>query len=396
MNVSANTKTGRSLEDQSKRAMLPADSDQAVLAGRLDLGEGPTPVLVRGGMVEDVSAAAPTIADLFALGAPAAVPGRALFPVEELAERAALLSPIDLQAIKACGVTFAVSAIERVIEEAARGDMEAAAGVRERLEARVGGGIRSVVPGTPEAARLKAALIEDGMWSQYLEVAIGPDAEVFTKTAVLASVGWGAEIGVRSDSHWNNPEPEIVLVADAKGRVLGAALGNDVNLRDFEGRSALLLGKAKDNNASCAIGPFVRLFDESFTMDDVRNAEIELLIEGPEGYRLEGHSSMRQISRDPEELVRQARSEHHYPDGFALFLGTLFAPVQDRDEPGRGFTHKVGDLVTISTPKLGTLVNRVTTSDRAPAWTFGIGALMRNLAGRGLLQGRGSAGDSND
>lgn len=394
VNVSANTKAGRSLEDHLARAILPADSDRAVLAGRLDLGEGPTPVLIRGGQVEDVSAAAPTTADLLELDDPASVEGRPLFPVSELAGHAPLLAPIDLQAIKACGVTFAVSAIERVIEEAARGDMDAAAGVRGRLEARVGGGIRSVVPGTPEAAKLKAALIEDGMWSQYLEVAIGPDAEVFTKTAVLAAVGWGAEIGVRSDSGWNNPEPEIVLVTNSKGRIAGAALGNDVNLRDFEGRSALLLGKAKDNNASCAIGPFIRLFDEDFTMDDVRAAEIALTIEGPEGYRLEGHSSMSQISRDPEELVRQARSEHHYPDGFALFLGTLFAPVQDRDEPGRGFTHKVGDVVTIQTPKLGTLVNRVTTSDLAPAWTYGIRALMRNLAGRGLLSGRGTAGDA--
>jgi fumarylacetoacetate (FAA) hydrolase family protein len=274
--------------------------------------------------------------------------------------------------------------------------MDAAAGLRGRLEARIGGGIRSVVPGSEEAAKLKAALIEDGMWSQYLEVAIGPDAEVFTKTAVLASVGWGAEVGVRSDSGWNNPEPEIVLVVDSRGRIAGAALGNDVNLRDFEGRSALLLGKAKDNNASCAIGPFVRLFDDDFTMDDVRSAEIALAIEGPEGYRLEGHSSMAQISRDPEELVRQARSEHHYPDGFALFLGTLFAPIQDRDEPGRGFTHKIGDMVTISTPKLGTLVNRVTTSDRAPAWTFGIRALMRNLGERGLLNARETAGEEDD
>ena len=384
------------MEDHLRRAILPADSDQAVLAGRLDFGDGPTPIVVRDGMVEDVSATVPTIADLLDLDDPASVRGQTMFPASELADRAPLLAPIDLQAVKACGVTFAVSAIERVIEEAARGDMDAAAGVRGRLEARVGAGIRAVVPGSAEAAKLKAALIEDGMWSQYLEVAIGPDAEVFTKTAVLASVGWGAEIGVRSDSGWNNPEPEIVLVTNSKGRIAGASLGNDVNLRDFEGRSALLLGKAKDNNASCAIGPFVRLFDDNFTMDDVRNAELDLSIEGPEGYRLEGHSSMAQISRDPEELVRQASSEHHYPDGFALFLGTLFAPVQDRDVPGRGFTHKVGDIVTISTPKLGTLVNRVTTSDLAPAWTFGIRALMRNLAGRGLLNARATAGDSHD
>jgi fumarylacetoacetate (FAA) hydrolase family protein len=387
VNVSANTKRGGCLEDLRRRALLPADSDLAVLAGRLDLGEGPTPVLVRGGAVEDISASVPTIADLLDLDDPASVSGTPLFSADELAARGPLLAPVDLQAIKACGVTFAVSAIERVIEEAARGDMDRAAEVRGKLEARVGAGIRSVVPGSDEAAKLKAALIEDGMWSQYLEVAIGPDAEVFTKTAVLASVGWGAEIGVRSDSTWNNPEPEVVLVTNARGRIAGAALGNDVNLRDFEGRSALLLGKAKDNNASCAIGPFIRLFDENFTMDDVRAAELDLLIEGEEGYRLEGHSSMAQISRDPEELVRQAMSEHHYPDGFALFLGTLFAPVQDRDEPGRGFTHKLGDAVTISTPKLGTLFNRVTHSNKAPAWTFGIRALMRNLSERGLLAG---------
>ncbi len=296
-----------------------------------------------------------------------------------------LLAPVDLQCIKAAGVTFAVSAIERVIEERARGDSAKAAEVRGDLEAKVGSGIRSVVPGTEEAARLKAALIEAGMWSQYLEVAIGPDAEVFTKAPVLSAVGWGAEIGVRSDSDWNNPEPEVVVVVDRGGRIRGATLGNDVNLRDFEGRSALLLGKAKDNNASTALGPFIRVFDQSFGMDDVRSAVIDLVIEGTDNYRLEGTNKMSQISRDPTELVRQAMSEHQYPDGFALFLGTLFAPIQDRDHPGRGFTHKAGDLVSISTPKLGALVNRVTTSKAAAPWEFGIRDLMRNLAQRGLL-----------
>jgi fumarylacetoacetate (FAA) hydrolase family protein len=380
-------------------AMLPADLPRAVLAGRLLLDAGPTPVLVRDGIVEDVSAAAPTISDLLDLDELRSVPGRRLFPVEELAERIAaagerpfLLAPVDLQVVKAAGVTFAVSAIERVIEERARGDADAALGIREKLEARIGGAIRSVVPGSPEAARLKDALIEDGLWSQYLEVAIGPDAEIFTKTALLASVGWGADIGVRSDSSWNNPEPEVVLAVDSRGRAVGATLGNDVNLRDFEGRSALLLSKAKDNNASCAIGPFIRLFDEHYTLDDVRQARVELVVEGADGFRLEGVSSMAEISRDPEELVRQALSEHHYPDGFVLFLGTLFAPVQDRDEPGRGFTHKEGDRVTISTPGLGALVNRVTTSRAAPPWTFGVRALMRNLAGRGLLSGGHSEG----
>jgi fumarylacetoacetate (FAA) hydrolase family protein len=283
-------------------------------------------------------------------------------------------------------VTFAVSALERVIEEAARGDPAQAVAVRARLEERVGGGLRQVTPGSAEAGELKAALIEQQLWSQYLEVAIGPDAEIFTKGPPLSSVGWGELIGIRSDSTWNNPEPEVVIIVAADGTIVGATLGNDVNLRDFEGRSALLLGKAKDNNASCAIGPFIRLFDQSFSLDDVRAAEIGLRIEGEDGYVLHGTSSMREISRDPAELARQALSEHHYPDGFALFCGTLFAPVQDRDEPGRGFTHKLGDTVTISDARLGTLVNTVTTSRDAPAWTIGIAALMRNLAQRGLLR----------
>ena len=380
------------MEETFSAAMLPDDLPDALLAGRLLLPEGPTPVLIRGGRVEDMSRIAPTVADLLDRDDLATLKGRDLFSVEQLADRVAasapgtfLLSPIDLQVVKAAGVTFAISAIERVIEERARGDSHAAAAIREKLEDAIGGGIRSVVPGSPEAARLKAALIERGMWSQYLEVAIGPDAEVFTKSPILSTVGWGAEIGVRSDSHWNNPEPEVVVVVNGAGRIVGATVGNDVNLRDFEGRSALLLGKAKDNNASCSLGPFIRLFDGGFSMDDVRGAVVELVVEGTDNFRLEGGSSMAEISRDPEELVRQALSEHQYPDGFVLFLGTLFAPIEDRDEPGRGFTHKRGDTVRISTPKIGTLVNRVTTSKEAPPWRFGLRDLMRNLARRGLL-----------
>jgi len=367
--------------------MLPVDVAGATLAGRLLFDEGPTPVLIRGGAVEDVSPAAPTIADLMDLPNPANVRGERLFGVEELAKLRTeqFLAPVDLQAVKAAGVTFAISAIERVIEERARGEFRQAAEIRDRLEQRIGGAIRSVVPGSEGAAKLKDALIEDGLWSQYLEVAIGPDAEIFTKTAPLASVGWGAAVGVRSDSSWNNPEPEVVLVVNSRGEIRGATLGNDVNLRDFEGRSALLLSKAKDNNASCAIGPFIRLFDASFTLNDIRSAVVELEIVGSDGFRLQGQSRMSEISRHPEELVRQALSEHHYPDGFVLFLGTLFAPTEDRDEPGRGFTHKVGDEVRISTPRLGTLANIVSTSRDAPAWEFGTRALMRNLAARGLL-----------
>lgn len=376
---------------QFMSAMLPVDAAEATLAGRLLLDEGPTPVLIRNGAVEDISRAAPTIADLMDLDDPAGVSGKRLFDVDELGKLPTnqFLAPVDLQTVKAAGVTFAISAIERVIEERARGDYRQAAAIRDKLEERIGGGIRSVVPGSEGAQRLKAALIEEELWSQYLEVAIGPDAEIFTKTSPLASVGWGAEIGVRSDSTWNNPEPEVVLVVSHSGEIRGATLGNDVNLRDFEGRSALLLSKAKDNNASCAIGPFVRLFDDRFTLDDVRSAVVELEIDGTDGFELRGQSRMSEISRDPTELVRQAMSEHHYPDGFVLFLGTLFAPTQDRDEQGRGFTHKPGDEVRISTPKLGTLVNSVTTSRDAPAWTFGTRALMHNLSERGLLAGAG-------
>ena len=362
---------------------LPSDWRKGMFLGRVQTAEGPSPILVRDGIAYDMSSVAPTVAQLADMLPLPSNSGRRIGSLDSLAMP--LLSPVHLQCVKACGVTFAVSALERVIEERARGDAAAASEIRARLEDRVGGSISNVVPGTAEAAALKAALIEDGLWSQYLEVAIGPDAEVFTKAPILSSVGPGAPIGIRSDSTWNNPEPEIVLLVNAAGAAIGATLGNDVNLRDFEGRSALLLGKAKDNNASCALGPLIRLFDEDFTIDDVRNAEVELTIDGPEGYRLEGASSMNQISRDPLELVRQTLSEHQYPDGFALFLGTLFAPVQDRDEPGRGFTHKVGDRVAISTPRLGKLVNEVVTSKDAAAWDFGVIALMTNLAARGLL-----------
>ena len=371
---------------------LPRDGREAILVGRIDFGDGPTPVVVRDNRVWDVSALAPTVS-AFLEDWPRAVAGRDLGELADLPLKRAwdgpsspkLLAPIDLQCVKAAGVTFAVSAVERVIEERARGDAGKALEIRNALKDRVGADLRSVAPGSEAAVKLKAALISDGLWSQYLEVAIGPDAEIFTKSPLLSSVGWGDHIGIRSDSDWNNPEPEIVIVCNSRGQAVGATLGNDVNLRDFEGRSALLLGKAKDNNASCGIGPFVRLFDDGFSMDDVRKAVLELEIVGPENYRLEGRSTMAEISRDPLDLCRQAMSEHQYPDGFALFLGTLFAPTQDRDIPGRGFTHKVGDVVRVSAPRLGVLENKVTTSKAAPPWTFGVGALMANLAQRGLL-----------
>jgi fumarylacetoacetate (FAA) hydrolase family protein len=305
---------------------------------------------------------------------------------EQDAARPWFLAPCDLQAIKAAGVTFVASMLERVIEEQARGDATRAGAVREALIAVIGDNLRSLRPGSAEARRVKEVLIAEGVWSQYLEVGIGPDAEIFTKAQPMSAVGTGAEIGIHPQSEWNNPEPEIVLAVDSRGRTRGATLGNDVNLRDFEGRSALLLGKAKDNNASCAIGPFIRLFDEHFGIDDVRRCELTTRVEGPDGFALTGRSAMAMISRDPLDLVSHAIGPNHqYPDGLMLFLGTMFAPTQDRFAPGQGFTHVVGDIVSVATPRLGTLVNRVNRSDRIAPWSFGVGALMVNLARRQLI-----------
>ncbi len=368
-------------------SFLPADAASATLVGRVWRADvdGPSVVRLDGDQLIDITRAFPTMRDLCEQGDPAAAARVAGEPIGRLAD-ARLLAPIDLQAVKASGVTFVVSLLERVIEEQARGVPARALAIRAEMTAAIGGDLRALRPGSPAATELKQLLIARGLWSQYLEVGIGPDAEIFTKCQPMAAVGHGADIGVHPASSWNNPEPEVVLAVASDGRIVGATLGNDVNLRDVEGRSALLLGKAKDNNASCAIGPFLRLFDAGFGLDDVRQLDLSLTVEGSDGFRLDGRSSLAQISRDPADLVAQMIGPHHqYPDGAVLFLGTMFAPVQDRDAPGAGFTHHPGDVVTIAADRLGALVNRVTATDTAPPWTYGTAALMRSLARRGLL-----------
>jgi fumarylacetoacetate (FAA) hydrolase family protein len=385
--------------------IFPEDAAQATLIGRAWMpGLGAVLCLVTPTDVYDASTVAATSADLLAMDQPAqalrntqgTLP-RIGSTIDFIADRAVntpaisqkqscFLAPCDLQPIKAAGVTFVASMLERVIEEQARGDASRAQAVREKVTAAIGDNLRAIVPGSDKAMQVKAVLMELGMWSQYLEVGIGKDAEVFTKSQAMSAVGYGAEIGIHPESHWNNPEPEIVLAVSPQGVVQGAALGNDVNLRDVEGCSALLLGKAKDNNASCAIGPFIRLLDAHFTIDDVRNCEISLNVTGQDGFVMEGSSSMSQISRDPLNLVVQTiNANHQYPDGFMLFCGTMFAPTKDRFKAGQGFTHAVGDEVTVSSPKLGALTNRVNTCDKIAPWAYGTRALMHDLAKRGLL-----------
>ena len=368
--------------------ILPDDGTAGTLIGRVQGRVGPSVVSIRADGVFDITAAVSTMADLCNAVDPVSLArskGERIGSLEEVLDH--LLAPIDLQAIKAAGVTFAVSLLERLIEEHAKGDPSRAEQVRKELNEIIGADVTAIRPGSLEAEVLKKTLMARDAWSPYLEVGIGPYAEIFTKAPPMAAVGHGAEIGIRADSHWNNPEPEVTVIVNARAEIVGATVGNDVNLRDIEGRSALLLGQAKDNNASCAIGPFVRLFDTTFTLDDVRQAKVELEVTGPDQFRLRGQSDLSKISRDPTELVAHAMGKtHQYPDGMALMTGTLFAPTEPRTAGGAGFTHMVGDLVSIRSPKLGTLSNRVNHCDKIPPWTFGVSALMRNLAARGVLR----------
>src|SRR5262250_619587 len=375
----------------------------ALLIGRawIPAEDGPSVIALRGDDAVDLTRTYPTVSHLVNVATPgelrAAIKGAPVVTSTETlvsnsaegtrdAARPWLLAPCDLQAVKASGVTFVASLLERVIEERARGNPALADGVRREIQAIIGPDLRGIRPGSPEAARVKEVLVTKGMWSQYLEVGIGPDAELFTKCPPMASVGLGARVGIHPASVWNNPEPELVLAVNRAGAIVAVTLGNDVNLRDVEGRSALLLARAKDNNASCAIGPFLRLLDDAFSLDAARRITFETVVEGLDGFRISHTTRVSEISRDLADLAAQAIGRYHqYPDGLLLFIGTMFAPVDDRGAPGSGFTHKTGDLVSIAAPELGALVNEVVPCDQAEPWSFGTGALMGNLARRGLL-----------
>lgn len=388
-------------EHMTEELTLPGDGTAGALAGRVWRPDmGPSVVAIRSDGVYDISRLTPTMRDLCEADDPAGIvrsgDGERIGPLPDIlantppetrdTSKPWLLAPIDLQAIKAAGVTFARSLLERVIEEQAKGAPEKAEAIRLQVEKELGGDLRRLKPGSREALALKEVLMAQGAWSQYLEVGIGEDAEIFTKAQPMSAVGHGMEAGLHPRSTWNNPEPEVVLAVSSSGRIVGATLGNDVNLRDFEGRSALLLSKAKDNNASATIGPFIRFFDDTFSLDTVRRMDVHLTVDGPDGFRLTGTSSMSEIARDPADLAGEMIGDvHQYPDGAVLYLGTMFAPTEDRGAKGMGFTHKAGDIVTIRAPELGSLTNRMTTSDKAARWTFGAADLMRNLARRGLL-----------
>ncbi len=375
---------------------LPSDHQAATLLGRCWCPRRARgmPVLCKDGALHELEL--PTIAHILNTADPAQVvrasAGTVLVQLEAALEavgdrtRPHLLPPVDLQPIKAAGVTFVDSMLERVIEEATRGDAATAAEARAAILEAIGDDVARLTPGSPEAMAFREAMLAADRWSPYLEVGLGPDAELFTKGSPMSGVGTGMPVGIRSDSDWNNPEPEVVLVIAPDGRIVGATLGNDVNLRDWEGRSALLLGRAKDNRSSASIGPFIRLFDchlgGAFDLDVVRREVVTLEVDGPEGFKLEAESSMARISRDPADLAAQLFDDHDWPDGVVLYLGTMFAPTRDRPREdgttvaGDGFTHRIGDRVRISSARLGGLENEVRTCAACPPWTEGVSGLI--------------------
>jgi len=367
------------------RAWLPASFAPSNIAG-------PHVITVRDGQVIELSDCFDSIADITRHPTPTAAvqnaTGVSICSLNTLLENSlfyklpadirksqqpSLLAPNDIQAIKACGVTFVASLIERVIEEKALGNPSKAEEIRAVVHAAIGDNLKDIEPGSPQTEILKAKLIAQGIWSAYLEVGIGPDVEVFTKSQPMSAIPCGSQLGVLETSQWNNPEPEVAFLVSPQGSFLGAALANDVNLRDYEGRSSLLLGKAKDQNGSCPIGPMFRLFDDSYSLDDAANTEVNLSIVGEDGFCSTGENRMSEISRSVDSIIKQVcNGSHQYPDGIAIMLGTMFAPTEDRGEEGMGFTHKVGDRVEISSPKLGKLVNWVNYCHEIPEWSYGI------------------------
>jgi len=499
---------------------LPKDWKEGTFVGRVWRADvnGPSVVkLDNEGYLVDITTSFPTVSALCEQENPAeavkAVTGERIGKLSDILATTArhtkkddkpyLLSPIDLHAVKAAGVTFAESLVERVVEKMAGGDRDKALGIRigvlsdiatilkkdgalqtlavlrqryDALQGQADNGealrtlgvevaqlrsesinFKETPPGSKPALQIRDLLImkfaafkideavhkyanddpaaaelvraqltrrfkqvtdavnsgkEEGFsdatlkeirdflsglgtgaGKSYIEVGLGPKAEIFTKAQPMSSVGHGADAGYLEESKWNNPEPEVVLVTNSRKEIVGAALGNDVNHRDIEGMSELLLGECKDQNASCAVGPFIRLIDKtSFKQEDIDTMKVEVHVKGTDGFELYSDSSMEKISRKPEELVNQMFKQHQYPDGAVLFCGTMFSPVKDRDEPTKGFTHKVGDHVTIRSDKLGSLTNRMDYTQNVEPWIYGVGKLMQNLAERGVFAVKGFMG----
>jgi len=379
--------------------VLPSDGYAGTLVGRAlfpGVFPGPCVVAIREDGVHNISGTVPTMAQLLNAPNPLATLQRALRncvylgPLESLLENSTpsthdplkpyLLTPIDLQAVKAVGLTFVNGLLQRFADD------NGGAATVAKMEKAAGVALGKILPGSEEAARLRTALMEDGLWNDTLEVGFGPDVELFTKAQPLSAVGTGAEIAVLPTSKQTFAEPEVVLMLNADGKICGATLGCDMTARDVEARSLLLLGRAKDQNATCAVGPFIRLFDQTFSLPNVQGMNLTYAFEGADDAVFTDTGSMDQIGRGLITLARQVVNEHHgYPDGVALFTGCMFKAPSSRGASDTPFTHQVGDVVIIKASPLGTLINRVNTTDKVRPWSFGMSDLMANLANRQLL-----------